>query len=155
DDNTKTLTQKVQEAEAAMGTKLTAPEIATLGGFFVTPSKPEAGPDLENDAGQVFANLSERFSSGKTTPLEDREFLFAVTNYVQPRQIGTDDSGLPKYGRDELPEYVKKALQARGYDTSAYESPQTEQPVGADGGQQQQPQGQPQQQGAADQRPGP
>lgn len=116
-DPTMTLSQKVAEAERAIGRPLVDTEIATLGNFYMTPEKPEAGPDLESDTLTVFSNLGARFGAGETTALEDRQFISAVTDYTQQRQTGSDpDTNLPIYGRNELPPFVVKALTARGYE---------------------------------------
>lgn len=133
DDPTKTLKQKLDEAAIALGRPLKEPEIAALGNFYVAPKDPQPGPDLESDAISVFASGAERFSKAEMTPQEEREFLGTVTHYTQPTQWTDPDTGLLQTRRNALPEYVKKALTARGYDVKQFES-QTEQPAGADGG---------------------
>jgi hypothetical protein len=144
-DTSMSISQKLAHAENVLQRPLADNDMVTLGSFYNTPEEAIPGPDLENDALTVFSNLAERYAAGDTTPLEDRQIEGAVINYIQATTFTNPDTGLTETRRNTLPDYVKKAVKARGR-VALPDDVETDAPAGAGGkpgaeGAQQQPEG--------------
>ena len=64
---------------------------------------------------QHIVDLAEGFAAGTLEPEQERVFLTAVTNVRQPERFVDPDTGLMVERRDELPDFARRAMQARGY----------------------------------------
>lgn len=77
------------------------------------------GGSLQGRTLDIFSDLAPRFAEGRTTPEQDRRFVTALTNYLQPEQYQDPDTGLMVTRRNELPSYVRRAAEARGFQIDA------------------------------------
>jgi len=71
----------------------------------------------------MFAEKAPAFANRTLSPIEDRQFIAAVTNYIQPRQYQDPTTGLMQTVRNELPSYVRDAMRVRGVHLAVTEPP--------------------------------
>lgn len=75
----------------------------------------EFGSGLSGRIMSMFSNLSPAFSKGQTSPLQDRRFIAAVEQYLQPIETVDPKSGEKTVKLPSLPNYVERALTNRGF----------------------------------------
>jgi len=75
----------------------------------------EFGSGLSGRIMSMFSNLSPAFSKGQTSPLQDRRFIVAVEQYLQPIETVDPKSGEKTVKLPSLPNYVERALTNRGF----------------------------------------
>jgi hypothetical protein len=80
------------------------------------------GSGLSGRIMSMFSNLSPAFSKGQTSPLQDRRFIAAVEQYLQPIETVNPQSGEKTIKLPSLPNYVERALTNRGF--SIYVNPE-------------------------------
>jgi hypothetical protein len=73
------------------------------------------GGSLRGRLMSTFQNLSPAFSKGQTSPSQDRGFIVAVEEYLQPIETVDPKSGEKTVKLPSLPNYVERALVNRGF----------------------------------------
>lgn len=110
----KTLQQKVAEAEFVKGSPLTDAEISKIGGFHVADEKGMHGNSIDGRSLDIMSNMSSGFASGLLNPEDERAFVNAVTDYTQPKQVFDPDTGQSVMRQNRLPPYVREAFNRAG-----------------------------------------